>query len=53
MLISPQIFSLADDYDIYKVLAIDFLLLLVTLVSLLDISFLQCNYMVSVFLKSE
>lgn len=26
MLIAPQIFSLADDYDIYKVLATDFLL---------------------------
>lgn len=53
MLIIPQIFSLADDYDVYKILAIDLLLLLVIYVLFFDIIFLQCNYIVNLFLKSE
>lgn len=53
MLIIPQIFSLADDYDVYKVRAIELLLLLMIFVPFLDVSFLQCNCMVSLFLKSE
>lgn len=53
MLIIPQILSLADNYDVYKVLAIDLLLLLVIYVPFLDINFLQCNYIVNLFLRSE
>lgn len=53
MLIDPYILSSSDDYDVYKVLAIDFLLLPVIFMPSLDIIFLQSDYMVSLFLKSE